>query len=109
MNDATTLIVPGETPALEPTPSGGIGSAWWALLGVVVLAVVWAAWANRRRRRLDPRESAFRRIAQAQGWNRATVRALRRAAFAQGLESPVGIALSPALTERAVAAHDRRR
>ncbi len=109
MNDATTLIVPGETPAPAPAPSGGFGAGWWALLGVVVLLGVWGAWANRRRRRLDPRESAFRRLAQAQGWNRATVRALRRAAMAQSLESPVGIALSPTLTARAVAEHDRRR
>ena len=99
MNDgATTLIVPGRAePAPEPV-TGGIGPVVWAVLVCVVLALgLWAGTNGRRRRRTDPRELAFRRIAHAQGWSRAQIKALRREASAMGLGSPVGLAASPTL------------
>jgi|GEM_PF-5096015 len=115
----TTLVIPGgPTPdatgpaagppggrfdSLVPDALSGVagdaGAALvWALPIAVVLLGLWVATNGRRRRRIDPRELAFRRVAQAQGWSRAQVRALRRAASAAGLGSPVGLALSPSLT-----------
>lgn len=75
----------------------------WAAPVAVVLAGLWVATNGRRRRRIDPRELAFRRVARAQGWSRTQVRALRRAASSSGLASPVGLALSPSLTASVLA------
>lgn len=122
-DQATTLVIPGQAGAPDPGvidgPLGGALSqvfadpgtaAAWLLpvvVGLVVAMGLWAATNGRRRRRVDPRELAFRRVAHAQGWSRSQVRAIRRAAAAQGLASPVGLALSPALTGRVLAGSAR--
>jgi hypothetical protein len=104
--EPTVLIVPGE-PAAGPASVGVGGVALWALLAVMMVAGVWAGLNGRRRRRTDPRELAFRRLAAAQGWSRSQVRSLRRAAGALGLESPVALALSPTLTAGALGENRR--
>jgi hypothetical protein len=106
--EATTLVVPGRP--TDPSPPAGFQGGWLlpALAALVVCGGVWTAMSGRRRRRVDPRELAFRRIAHAQGWSRAQVRALRRAAATRGLGSPVGLALSPTLTAQAVLEHGTR-
>ncbi|MCC5823018.1 MAG: hypothetical protein LAT64_07320 [Phycisphaerales bacterium] len=110
MNDAaTTLIVPGRTEPEAAAESGMTGAAIsWGLAVLIVGLGLWAGLNGRRRRRTDPRELAFRRLAHASGWNRSQVRALRREAGARGLGSPVGLALSPSLTEAAFARHASR-
>lgn len=104
--EPTVLIVPGE-PAADPASPGIVGVTLWVLLAVVVLAGVWAGMNGRRRRRTDPRELAFRRLAAAQGWSRPQVRSLRRTAGALGLDSPVALALSPTLTAGAIGERGR--
>ena len=95
----TTLIVPGaDAPA--PAPSGPGVPIAWILLGVVLTVGLWAGLNGRRRRRIDPCELAFQRVARRQGWSRSQVRALRKAAYALGLTTPIGLALSPTLTAR---------
>lgn len=95
---ATTLVVPGRAEPAPETVAGGVWPIAWVVLVCVVLALgLWAAANGRRRRRTDPRELAFRRIAHAQGWSRSQVKALRRAASARGMASPVGLAASPTL------------
>lgn len=108
LSGPTTLIVPG---AEAPAPSsGGLGvPIVWILLGVVLIAGVWAGLNGRRRRRIDPCELAFQRVAQSQGWSRSQVRALRKAAGALGLTTPIGLALSPTLTARVLAERPSRR
>jgi hypothetical protein len=105
--EATVLIVPGQS-ATDPAPLGVGPAVAWTLLSLVVIAAVWTGLNGRRRRRTDPRELAFRRLAAAQGWSRSQVRSLRRAAGGLGLESPVAIALSPTLTAHALAEPRRR-
>ena len=105
--EPTVLIVPGQ-PASDPA-TWAIGPAvLWTLLAAVLIAAVWAGLNGRRRRRTDPRELAFRRLAAAQGWSRSQARSVRRAAMGLGLESPVAIALSPTLTAHALAEPRRR-
>jgi hypothetical protein len=105
--EPTVLIVPGQ-PATDPAPLGVGAAVLWTLLAAVVVAGVWAGLNGRRRRRTDPRELAFRRLAAAQGWSRSQVRSLRRAAGGLGLESPVALALSPTLTSHALSEPRRR-
>lgn len=96
-SEASVLVVPGQAD-LMAAPSGIGVSVLWAVLPVILIAGAWAGLNGRRRRRTDPRELAFRRLIHAQGWSRAQVRSLRRAAIGLGLDSPVSIALSPSLT-----------
>jgi len=76
---------------------------------VVLAAGLWAGLNGRRRRRIEPCELAFQRVARTQGWSRSQVRALRKAAGALGLNTPVGLALSPTLTARVLAERASRR
>lgn len=110
MNDGPTILIDPGAPAPAPETGGPLtGTIGWAVLGVLLALGVWGALHGRRRRRIDPRESAFRRIAAAQGWTRAHVKALRREAAVRGLASPVGLALSPTLTARALEQGKARR
>ncbi len=102
--EPTVLIVPGQAaPQPGPPPGGPAATLAWVALTVLVVASVWAGLNGRRRRRTDPRELAFRRLASSQGWSRSQVRSLRRAAAGLGLESPVGLAVSPSLAGRVLA------
>lgn len=105
MNDpASVLVIPGQPSSGQPSLTDGLGVYAWGL--VAVLAVAGGLWAmrGRRGRSIDPRELAFRRLAQSMNLSRAQVRALRQEAAARGLASPVGLAVCPALAAQAVAA-----
>lgn len=107
---ATTLIVPGQTDRESAQPASPLLTvASWGVPLAVVCVGAFYAMRGRRSRGTDPRELAFRRIAQGCGMSRGQVRALRRAAAARGLASPVGLALSPSLTARALREHARSR
>lgn len=101
---ASVLVVPGE-PSPTPPANGHWPSLPLAVIAGLGVGAVWWVCRGRRRRAVDPRELVFRRIVHTCGFSRSQVRALRRAAAAQRLASPVGIALSPTLTARAMAEH----
>lgn len=107
MSGASVIVVPGmPAPVSEGLPGWATEFVPFVLAGLA-LAAVWVLWFGRRRRLVDPRELAFRRLTS--GLGRREVRALRREAAARGLPSPVGLALSPALIEQAVRRQTRPR
>lgn len=104
----SVLIVP-EDPGLD----AGSGPAFvepifWGLGVAVACIALWSVMRGHRRRKIDPAELAFRRIAHGVGLSRTEIRTLRHTASRQGLSSPVGIALSPAMTQAAIAARSER-
>jgi hypothetical protein len=91
---------------LPPEPSGGPNPALWiALAGAAALALPLAL--HIRRRRSDPAESAFRKLARAAGFGRTGREALRRMAGAAGIDSPVALLLSPSAMLKAASAAQR--
>jgi membrane protein implicated in regulation of membrane protease activity len=100
VSEASIIVVPGMPATVsEGLPAWAIEVAPVVLAGLGIVAA-WVLWSGRRRRLVDPRELAFRRLTS--GLGRREVRALRREAAARGLPSPVGLAMSPALIEQAV-------
>lgn len=100
---ASVLVIPGQPPTGQPGLTDGLGLYAWGLVAVLAIAAGLWAMRGRRGRSIDPREMAFRRLAQSMNLSRAQVRALRQEAAARGLASPVGLALCPTLAAQAVA------
>tara|TARA_R110002072_G_scaffold42064_22_gene119270 strand:- start:171293 stop:171622 length:330 start_codon:yes stop_codon:yes gene_type:complete len=64
------------------------------------LLVIYGLFVFRRKRRLDPRELAFRTIAHQRGYSRKQISTLRKHAMGAGMASPVGIVMSDELSAR---------
>ena len=97
----TTLIAP---PAIEMNSDSllwlGISPNIWIGCAIVLIAI-YLAFAHRRRR-IDPRELAFRSMSHHLGLNRTQMNIIRRQSIAMGLCSPIGIVMSPDLIAQAL-------
>ena len=86
--------------------AGGTGTAWWILIGLLVLctaaagAVSWLAW--RDRSRSEPEDRAFRALVRKQRLTRRRVALVRQLATSAGLPA-VAILLSEGAFDHAVA------
>ncbi len=99
----TILITPTSA---DPGSGGGVlawamGSVMIWVLVVMVIGVV-LALAHRRRRRVDPRELAFRSITRQLGLSRGQIDKVRKHAATMGFASPVGVVMSRELMAKAL-------
>lgn len=96
----TTLITP---PAIDAQPAPLFGISPAVLIGIGLLCICfYFAFVYRHRRRIDPRELAFRSICHKMGLTRAQIGRIRKHAVSSGLTSPVGIVMNPDLFARAL-------
>ncbi len=93
-SDPTVLITPFP---LEPNSGMGLGGPMLIIGGGLVVVGVYFALVRRWRRRLDPRELAFRSLSRQLGLSRAQIHTIRKQSVSMGLASPVGIVMSPEL------------
>ncbi len=95
----TTLITPSTAePGLGVWVSGSpMGSSMVLVGGALVIAGVYFVLVRHRRRRLDPRELAFRSMSHKLGLSRAQINTIRKQSVSMGLASPVGIVMSQEL------------
>ena len=90
----TTLITPSP---IEPGSAMTMSSPIIFIGGALVIAGVYFALVRRHRRRLDPRELAFRSLSHKLGLSRAQINTIRKHSASMGLASPVGIVMSQEL------------
>ncbi len=69
---------------------------------VVMMIGIVLTLAHRRRRRVDPRELAFRSITRQLGLSRGQIDKVRKHATAMGFASPVGIVMNHELLAKAL-------
>ncbi|MBL4697813.1 MAG: hypothetical protein JKX70_03165 [Phycisphaerales bacterium] len=98
----------GPTTLFSPTSSVqaaeslfGVSPTMLVLFGVA-LVCFYLAFVHRGRRKLDPRELAFRTLSRRLGLSRAEINSIRKYAIAMGLGSPVGIVMNPEMTAQAL-------
>ncbi len=93
-SDPTILITPFPP---EPSSGMGFGSPMLIIGGILVAVGVYFALVHRWRRRLDPRELAFRSLSRQLGLSRGQINTIRKQSVSMGLASPVGIVISQEL------------
>lgn len=100
MQDAvpTTLFTPPVVDVISTSPLGVPPIV--LIVGGVILISLYFVFIHRQRRRLDPRELAFRTITRKLGLTRPQITTIRKHAMGVGLASPIGIVMSPELTAR---------
>jgi len=102
ISEPTKMVNPLED--MVSTHPGWLGdlanSPVLVLLVVGGLLMFYGLFVLRRKRRLDPRELAFRTIAHERGYSRSQISTLRKHAMGAGMASPVGIVMSDELSAR---------
>lgn len=90
-------------PAIELDSASILGVSPMILIACGLLLIgMYLAFVHRQRRRVDPRELAFRSISHKLGLSRTQISMIRRLSVSMGLSSPVGIVMSPELIARAL-------
>jgi len=99
-SEPSTLIVPTTIESSSHAWSDGAAIPLLGLVGVCLVAYL--VFVHRRRRRVDPRELAFRKMSHKLGLSRRQINAIRQRAIMMGLSSPIGILVSEDLTLTAI-------
>ena len=98
--EPSTLIVPTTIESSSHAWSDGVAIPLLVLSGVCFIAYL--VLVHRWRRRVDPRELAFRKMSHKLGLSRRQVSRIRKQAMMMGLSSPIGILVSEELTLKVI-------
>lgn len=100
-SEPTSLAIPGR--ALFAQDHQQQTPLWheWIIPLVIIMVLLMLVMFNRRRAR-PVHERAFLRFARQSGLSRDQVKSLRKEAKRRGLESPVGLMVSPLLVREAI-------
>jgi len=93
----TTLIIPltSEHASIDAGDSSWIHfSPTLLVLGVVCIVCAFGVLGFHRRRHLDTRERAFRKLTRQMGFTRRQTVAVRRYAAKMGMSSPLGVVMN---------------
>ncbi len=96
----TTLVKP--VIVESTTPDSLAISPTLIAIGALLFVCIYLIVGQSRRRKLDPRELAFRTLSSKLGFSRGEISTIRKYAMSIGMSSPVGIIMSPELTAQAL-------